>query len=115
MVRPLALRAPHEALAQTPPAAHFVPSLRPYPRRSRPLVYPAHFLQRRVTSAGLVWVHHEDIHLSQTFAGHTVGIDPVSPTHCDVYFAEYFLGTVDLTTLRFRGLAQSPPSPINPV
>lgn len=106
---------PHEALAQTPPAAHFVPSARPYPLRPLPLGYPTHFLERRVTPAGLVWVHHEDIYISQTFAGYTVGLDPVSPTQWDVYFAEYLLGALDLTTLRFRTLTSSLTSPINPV
>lgn len=106
---------PHEALGQTSPAQHFVPSARPYPVRPLPLAYPTHFLERRVTSAGLVWIHQEDIYVSQTFAGYTLGLDPVSTTHWDVYFAEYLLGTVDLTTLRFRTLAQSMTSPINPV
>lgn len=106
---------PHEALAQTPPAAHFVPSERAYPVRPPALEYPAHFLQRRVTPAGLVWLHHEDIYLSQTFAGYTVGLDPVSATHCDVYFAEYLLGSLDLTSLRFQRLTQPLTSPINPV
>ncbi len=106
---------PHEALNQTPPAAHFLPSARPYPARPLPLGYPTHFLERRVTPAGLVWVHHEDIYISQTFAGYTVGLDPVSPTRWDVYFAEYLLGAMDLTTLRFRSLTSSLTSPINPV
>ena len=106
---------PHEALGQTPPAAHFVPSTRPYPVRPLPIAYPPHFLERRVTSAGLVWVHHEDIYVSQTFAGYTVGLDPVSPTQWDVYFAEYLLGALDLTTLRFRSLTRSLTSPITPV
>lgn len=106
---------PHEALGQTPPAAHFGPSARAYPARPLPLAYPTHFLERRVTSAGLVWVHHEDIYLSQTFAGYTVGLDPVSPTQWDVYFAEYLLGALDLTTLRFRSLTSTLTSPITPV
>jgi hypothetical protein len=106
---------PHEALGQTPPAAHFVPSTRPYPVRPLPIAYPPHFLERRVTSAGLVWVHLEDIYVSQTFAGYTVGLDPVSPTQWDVYFAEYLLGALDLTALRFRSLTRSLTSPITPV
>lgn len=106
---------PHEALTQTPPAQHFVPSPRPYPARPLPLAYPTHFLERRVTPAGLVWIHQEDIYVSQTFAGYTLGLDPVSSSRWDVYFAEYLLGTVDRTTLRFRTLVQSLTSPINPV
>lgn len=106
---------PHEALGQTPPAAHFAPSARPYRAPLAALTYPAPFLQRRVTSAGLVWLHQEDIYLSQTFAGHTVGLEPISPSCYNVYFAEYLLGALDLTTLRFRSITNALTSPINPV
>lgn len=106
---------PHEALDQTPPATHFTPSARPYPAHPPALPYPAHFLERRVTPAGLVWLQQEDIYISQTFAGYTLGLDPVSATRWDVYFAEYLLGAMDLTTLRFRSLTRTLTSPINPV
>ena len=82
-------------------------------RRPLPLVYPTHFLERRVTAAGLVWLQQEDIYLSQPFAGYIVGLDPVSPTVWDL--AEYLLGALDLTTLRFRTLTQTLSSPIIPV
>ena len=90
-------------------------SAHPYFQTIRGLEVSAHFLVRRVTPAGLVWLHQEDIYVSQTFAGHTVGLDPVSPTTCDVYFAEYLLGTLDLSILRFRPLTHALTSPITPV
>ena len=68
-----------------------------------------------MTSAGLIWWQQQDIYLSQTLAGHTVGLDPVSLTRWDVYFADYLLGTMDLTTLRFTPLTQALTLPINPV
>jgi hypothetical protein len=55
------------------------------------------------------------VYVSQTFAGHTLGLDPVSPSHWDVYFAEYLLGTLNPTTLRFTALTQTLTSPLNPV
>jgi len=106
---------PHQALGLVPPATRYTPSDRPYVPSAQTVTYPTHFLERRVTSAGLIWWHRQDIYLSQTFAGHTVGLDPVSDTHWDVYFAEYLLGTVDLTTLRFLPLTASLTSPISPV
>lgn len=106
---------PHEALGQIPPARAYHPSGRAYRTRPEPLAYPAHFLQRRVTPAGLIWWHQQDVYLSQAFAGYTVGLDPVSSTHFDVYFAEYLLGAVDLQHLRFTPLTQIQTSPINPV
>lgn len=106
---------PHEALGLVAPAACYAPSALAYRPTANTVAYPTHFHERRVTSAGLIWWHRQDIYLSQTFAGATVGLDPVSDTHWDVYFAEYLLGTVDLTTLRFNPLTASLTSPITPV
>lgn len=106
---------PHEALGLTTPAQVYRPSPHPFPSRPEPLAYPAHFHQRRVTPAGLIWWHQEDVYVSQSFAGCTVGLDPVSSTQHDVYFAEYLLGSVDLQHLRFTPLTKRPTSPINPV
>lgn len=106
---------PHEALSFCTPATVYQPSSRLYHTHPAPLAYPPHFHQRRVTSAGLIWWHQDDIYLSQTLAGYTVGIDPTCPSHWDVYFADYLLGTVDLTTLRFSPITSAFASPINPV
>jgi transposase InsO family protein len=106
---------PHEALGLRAPADVYSPSPRVFIARPQPLAYPPHFHERRVTSAGLVWWHHQDIYVSSTLAGHTIGLDPVSPSNWDVYFADYLLGTMDLTTLRFTPLTQALTSPINPV
>jgi len=108
---------PHEALGQRPPAQLYHPSPRVFHPHPAPLAYPAHFHQRRVTSAGLIWWHQEDIYISQTLSGHTIGLDPICPTHWDVYFANYLHGTVDLTTLRFIPIAnhRTSTSPITPV
>lgn len=106
---------PHEALDMRVPAAVYTPSARLYHAHPAPLAYPPHFHQRRVTPAGLIWWHQEDIYLSQTLAGYTVGLDPTCPSHWDVYFADYLLGTVDLTTLRFSPITTASTSPINPV
>jgi putative transposase len=106
---------PHEALGQRPPAAAYQPSPRLFHTHPAPYAYPAHFHRRRVTRAGLIWWQQEDIYVSNTLAGHTVGIDPCCPAHWDVYFADYLLGTVDLTTMRFAPITTTFTSPINPV
>ncbi|MFN8669101.1 MAG: IS481 family transposase [Gemmatimonadaceae bacterium] len=107
---------PHEALGQRPPASLYTPSALPYPRGGVPaLTYPTHFLERRVTSAGLIWWHQQDIYVSQVFTGYTLGLDPVSPTYHDVYLADFLLGAVDFTALRFIPLTEALRSPINPV
>jgi len=106
---------PHEALGLRTPATVYHPSARLYHPYPAPFDYPSHFHQRRVTPAGVIWWQQEDIYVSQTLAGHTVGLDPTCPTHWDVYFADYLLGTVDLTTLRFTPITSAFTSPINPV
>lgn len=106
---------PHDSLALRTPAAVYHASPRPFIAHPPPLAYPDHFHLRRVTSAGLIWWHQQDIYLSLTLAGQTVGLDPVSSTRWDVYFADYLLGTMDLTTLRFTPLTEALTSPINPV
>jgi len=107
---------PHEALGQRPPASLYTPSPVPYPRGGAPaLSYPTHFLERRVTSAGLIWWHQQDIYVSQVFTGYTLGLDPVSPECHDVYLADLLLGSVDLSLLRFTPLTETLRSPLNPV
>lgn len=106
---------PHEALALCPPAERFHPSPRPYLARPASLAYPLHFHERRVTTAGLIWIHQEDVYVSQTFAGVTLGLDPVSSDHWDVYFAEYLLGSLEFPILRFQPLTHSLTSPMSPV
>lgn len=109
---------PHEALGLVPPGAVYTPSPQRYVARPPPLAYPAHFLQRRVTPAGLVWWHQTDIYVSQTLAGMTLGLEPIAASHWDVYLAEYLLGTLDRSTLRFMPLthrSSRTSSPINPV
>ena len=107
---------PHEALGQRPPASCYTASTIPYPRGGPPpLAYPTHFLERRVTSAGLIWWHRADIYVSQVLTGYTLGLDPVSPTCHDVYLADLLLGAVDFTALRFTPLTEALRSPINPV
>lgn len=68
-----------------------------------------------MTTAGLIWIHQEDVYVSQTFAGVTLGLDPVSTDHWDVYFAEYLLGSLEFPILRFQPLTHSLTSPMSPV
>lgn len=109
---------PHEALALKPPVTVYTPSSRRYRGRAAPLSYPPHMLTRRVSAAGVVWIHQAYIYISQTYAGYPVGLEPRPQAQgalFDVFFAEYLLGTLDLTTTRFMPLTDTRSSPINPV
>lgn len=106
---------PHAALDDQPPASRYQSSATPYPRGGPPpLVYPSHFVARRVTQAGLIWWQQHDIYISQAFTGYTLGLAPVSATCHDVYLADLLLGSVDLSARRFIPLTEALRSPINP-
>lgn len=106
---------PHEALGLTPPVRHYHPSERPYPARVPPLTYPGEALVRRVTPAGVVYWHQRAIYISQSLAGATVRLAPVSATTYELFLAEYWLGTLDVQALRFTSLTKTQLSGITPV
>lgn len=106
---------PHEALALTPPARHYHPSEQPWPTRLEPWRYPADHLVRRVAPSGVVYWHQRQIYVSTALSGHDLGLRPVSAVDYDVYFTEYFLGTLNVQHRCFTALTQTRTSPINPV
>jgi len=66
---------PHEALAQTPPAQHYNPSIiRSYSGRLREPEYAADHLVRRVRSNGEIKWRNELIFVSEALAGEPVGL-----------------------------------------
>jgi transposase InsO family protein len=82
---------PHEALAQTVPAAHYQPSPRPLPRRLPPLEYPGHAEIRRVDQNGYVsW--RQPLFVSMALAGEAVAFEEVDDGIWTVSFAAVVLG-----------------------
>jgi len=65
---------PHEALGLTPPASHYVPSERPWPRRLPLLEYPAHLPLRRVKPNGEIRHQQRLIWLSRALSGEYVAL-----------------------------------------
>ena len=65
---------PHEALGQTPPAAHYVRSDRPWPKRLPPFDYPHHAAIRAVDGNGCIGFRHQSIVLSGTLQGQAVAL-----------------------------------------
>ena len=106
---------PHEALGLTAPARHYHPSEHPWPMRLEPWHYPPDYLRRRVAPSGVVYWHRRQIYVSNALSGHDLGLHPVSAIDYDVYFTEYFLGTLNVQARCFTALTQSRTSPINPV
>ena len=99
---------PHEALGQTPPAAHWQPSFRALPTRLEDPWYDAGHEVRRVDNKGCLKWRGEHIFIGEALAGTTVGIAELDDRRHLVRFATRDLGVID-ATLGFHRFA--PPRP----
>jgi putative transposase len=85
---------PHEALGQTPPAAHYEPSLRPMPDRLREPEYGEALVMRRIDQSGrLQWKGHVLL-VSRLLSGQPVGLEQVDDDEWELYFGALLIGTV---------------------
>ena len=85
---------PHDALAQTVPAAHYHPSSRPLPRRLPPLEYPGHVEIRRVDQNGYVsW--RRPLFVSVALADEAIAFEEVDDGIWTITFATVVLGRFD--------------------
>jgi transposase InsO family protein len=95
---------PHEALAQTVPAAHYQPSSRPMPRRLPPLEYPGHAEIRRVDQNGYVsW--RRPLFVSVALADEAIAFEEVDDGIWTVTFATVVLGRFDERQHRIHPIA----------
>lgn len=109
---------PHEALGQTAPAAHYLPSPRRYPGPLPDPWYDADCQVARVRSDGAMRWQGEMIYVSEALAGELLGLAEIDCDRWLVRFADLELGTIDRTappTLRRAGAqalrSQSPSRP----
>ena len=86
---------PHEALGQQPPASIYVPSVRAYPERLPVAEYPDAWIKRSVRSNGEIKWNGELVYLSQSLAGHWVGLEPVAEDLWRLQFMHQPLGWLD--------------------
>lgn len=98
---------PHESLAMASPAALYVPSLRPYPKKIEHPTYPAHFEVRYVSrNNGIRW-NRRWINVSATLREEYVGCEEIADGVWNVWFGPLLLGRFDerqLTIHAVRGL-----------
>jgi transposase InsO family protein len=83
---------PHEALGQTPPAAHYQPSDRPWPKRLPTIEYPAHADLRCVDANGVISVRGHQFALSSTLAGEYVAVTEAADDRWQVRYGPLQLG-----------------------
>lgn len=95
---------PHEALDQTPPAAHFTPSPRPMPEKLEDPWYDADHQVRRVRSSGEIKWRDERVFIGEALVGQLVGITPHDEGLHMVRFCGVELGIIDAKS-RFRRFA----------
>jgi transposase InsO family protein len=92
---------PHEALAQTPPARHYVPSPRPYPAKLEEPWYDATHQVRRVQTTGVIKWQGERVFISEAVRGELVGLAETAHGDWTVRFMHVELGRIDRDTRRF--------------
>ena len=103
---------PHEALGQTPPAAHYTPSPRPYPRQLPLLEYPAHVDVRRVDASGVIRWAGRRVFLSHVLAGEYVGAEATGDAEWTITLGPLRLGYYRSAAAAFvEALAWSPALP----
>lgn len=93
---------PHEALGQTPPAAHYTRSPRRYPRRLKDPVYPADYERRRVRHNGQIKWQGELVFIGAPLSGEVIGLCENDNGDAEAYFGPVHLGTIDGVTLKLR-------------
>jgi transposase InsO family protein len=83
---------PHQALGQTPPAAHYEPSLRPMPDRPRAPEYRQDFVVRRVRPNGCVSWRGVDLLVNRLLAGQPIGLRQTDDDEWDLHYGPLLLG-----------------------
>jgi hypothetical protein len=86
---------PHEALGQRPPATHYLPSPRPYPRELLVFTYPYADAIRHVGFEGTIRWHQHRLFLSEVLAGEPVGLYQRASGRWEVQLGPLWLGTFD--------------------
>lgn len=93
---------PHEAIDLETPASRYHISERRLPPRPAPLVYPAHFETRLVSTNGGIRWNSKWVAVSTTCAGEHVGLEAVDDAIWDVYFGPIKLGRLLEDKLRIE-------------
>lgn len=100
---------PHEALGQTPPAAHWQASPRPYPERVEEPWYDAEHEVRRVRKTGEIRWRGGAVFVSEALAGEPVGLSETEAGDVVVRFCDLDLGLIERRTGKLLRFA--PPRP----
>lgn len=104
-------KRPHEALGQTVPASHYMPSARPYPAHLKDPVYPDDYERRRVRHNGQIKWQGELVFIAGPLSGEVIGLCENDDGNAQAYFGPVHLGTIDGVTLKFEPVRPRPLKP----
>jgi putative transposase len=91
---------PHEALGMRCPGEVYIPSKRKYEGTPEDLHYPQ-MCPRRVSASGVIRIDQLQLFLSNSLAGWSVGLKPITKDLMEVWFGRLLLGQIDLSTSSF--------------
>jgi hypothetical protein len=91
---------PHESLGMKCPAEFYRASERKYQGTPEDLEY-AQMCPRRVNQTGRIKLDGQDLFLSTSLAGWSVGLKPIAEELMEVWFGRLLLGQIDLSTSNF--------------
>lgn len=95
---------PHEGIADRTPTSLWTPSLRVYPERVTPPLYPAHMEVRRVSHAGTFRLHATQPFLSHALRDEYIGLEEVADGIWNIVYYSTLLGRIDERTLLITGI-----------
>ncbi len=105
---------PHEALGQTTPGSHYVPSPRPYPAELPEFEYPSAFAVKKINHAGYLLWERQKYYLSWSLQEQFVGLQPVSDGNWTVHLGPRALAVVDEQAKTVRPLPGALPADERP-
>jgi len=91
---------PHESLGMRCPGEVYLPSERKYEGTPEDLDYPK-MCSRRVSPKGLISLAGQQLFLSTSLGGWSVGLKPIAEDLMEVWFGRLLLGQMDLATSNF--------------
>lgn len=95
---------PHEALGQRKPGSLYNPSPRAYPDRLPPIVYPAHFELRKVSTAGGIRWKNRYFNVTTVLINEYIGLEEVDDGLWTIYYSDTELGRFDERTYRITDM-----------
>ena len=94
---------PHERLNQETPASQYQHSARPYPERLPALEYPAHFLVKKINTAGTFRFRDRILYLANALVEQHIGLEETDDGIWAIHFNTVLLATFDEHDYIIRG------------